>query len=324
MRESAATPGLTSVPTSVRDLMAPGSEHLQQMRESLAVVNGRRGSSEKPLPSAPLSAAVLDTRWQRLPQGGGCISEGPTEPADPEPADPERPCRAEAPGWEGALYFINIDANAGEVCGRSLHKVTLSGVRGFYTSSRLDEGLSGPEPPKLKTTMEKSVQVTTSARLGDEGQWSPVPAAGELGHGEQAARGGGTRTRSATLCTHLQVREGPGQREGVEKGAGATWKVLYRGDGEKKAQGQCPQTMHTKCSLCSTEERVRQEARAPGTTALRSCGGGLRVPLPATPPGGLGQTSPRYSHNGKRSTRSEQQNHGASTSPGLTLLETTF
>lgn len=114
VRESAATPGLTSVPTSVRDLMAPGSEHLQQMRESLAVVNGRRGSSEKPLPSAPLSAAVLDTRWQRLPQGGGCISEGPTEPADPELADPERPCRAEAPGWEGALYFINIDANAGE------------------------------------------------------------------------------------------------------------------------------------------------------------------------------------------------------------------
>lgn len=76
MRESAATPGLTSVPTSVRDLMAPGSEHLQQMRESLAVVNGRRGSSEKPLPSAPLSATVLDTRWQRLPRGWGVHLRG--------------------------------------------------------------------------------------------------------------------------------------------------------------------------------------------------------------------------------------------------------
>lgn len=122
----------------------------------------------------------------------------------------------------------------------SLHKVTLSGVWGFYTSSRLDEGLNGPEPPKLKTTMEKSVQVTTSARLSDEGQWSLVPAAGELGHGEQAARGGGTRTRSATLCTHLQARKGPGQREGVEKGAGATWKVLYRGDGEEKGTRTMP------------------------------------------------------------------------------------
>lgn len=140
--------------------------------------------------------------------------------------------------------------------------------------------------------MEKSVQVTTSARLGDEGQWSPVPAAGELGHGEQAARGGGTRTRSATLCTHLQAREGPGQREGVEKGAGATWEVLYRGDGEKKAQGQCPQTMHTKRSLCSTEQRVRQDARAPGTTALRSCGGGPGCHSQPPLLGGLGRHPP--------------------------------
>lgn len=51
----------------------------------MAVVPGRRGG-EKPLPPARLSAAVLDARRQRLPGGEGvrgCISDGPTELADP-------------------------------------------------------------------------------------------------------------------------------------------------------------------------------------------------------------------------------------------------
>lgn len=140
-RASAATPGLTSVPTSVGDLMAPGSEHLQQMRESLAVGNGRRGGSEKPLPSAHLSAAVLDARGQRLPRGRGVHlggAHGAGRPGTSLPGGSPRLGRC-------ALLSINIDTNTGEVCG-SLHKATLAAVRGFYTSGRLDEGLSGPDP----------------------------------------------------------------------------------------------------------------------------------------------------------------------------------
>lgn len=41
--ESSATHGLMAILTSVRYLMAPGSEHLQQTRKSSAVVNGKQG-----------------------------------------------------------------------------------------------------------------------------------------------------------------------------------------------------------------------------------------------------------------------------------------
>lgn len=116
--------------------MAPGSEHLQRMRESLAVVNGRQGSSESSLLSAHLSIAVLDTTWQQLPRGRGASPMGPGARLKPQLG-------------RCALLSINIDTDAGEGCGGSLHTVTLSGVRGCYTGGRLDEGLSAPEPPSL-------------------------------------------------------------------------------------------------------------------------------------------------------------------------------
>lgn len=82
----------------------------------------------------------------------------------------------------------------------------------------------------------------------------------------------------------MGLRKGQGKRGGVERGAVVTWKILYSGAREEKAQGQRPQTMQTKHSLCSTaKQKVPEEARSPGTTALRSCRGGPGMPFPATP-----------------------------------------
>lgn len=90
-----------------------------------------------------------------------------------------------------------------------------------------------------------------------------------------------------------RAREGPGKREGVEKGAVATWKVLYSGDGEEKGTRTMTPNHAHKTQLCSTaEQRVQQEARAPGMTTLGSRRGGPGMPFPGSPSWWLGADIP--------------------------------
>lgn len=142
--------------------------------------------------------------------------------------------------------------------------------------------LRGSEPSKLKTTVKRVLyKVTKSARLSEQSGGSALSLStwinvrGGLAW-EHTRCGGGTTTPSGALCTHLQGWGRARGTRGCRKGAVGTWKLLYSGDGRKKAQGQRPQTMQTKHSLCSTAKQrgragsslptnpgAQQEAQAP-------------------------------------------------------------
>lgn len=59
--ESAAAHGLMAAPP-LSGLMAPGSEHLQRTRKSLAVVNGRQGQQQEASSSYPLVGSCPRSR----------------------------------------------------------------------------------------------------------------------------------------------------------------------------------------------------------------------------------------------------------------------
>lgn len=139
--------------------------------------------------------------------------------------------------------------------------------------------------------MDNSVQVTTSARLSDEGAVEPGPCGG--GAGTRGSRPDVAEARGHGVQHYVHIyraRHGPGQREDVEKGAVATWKVLYRGDGEEKGtRTMTPNHADKMQPVQHRTEGPQQEARAPGTAALRSCRGGPGCHSQPPLLGGLGR-----------------------------------
>lgn len=133
--------------TSVRYLMAPGSEHLRQMGKSSAVGNGRQGRQQEASSFRPLVRSCSGHQRVAARNPSQCQALGATQqpelplgPAVPPPRGPRSCCRpvtsllGRRPRLERcALLSTHIDTDTGRGLWEKLFytESPFSGVQGF-------------------------------------------------------------------------------------------------------------------------------------------------------------------------------------------------
>lgn len=220
--------------------MAPGSEHLQQTRKSLAVVNGRQGRQQEASSFCPFVRSCSRHQTTAARTQAHCRVPGATglgflcSRARPPPATS---CGLQPQVRRVCSAFYKYRHQHRE---RSVGEVALQSPLSGVMQTR--GGTKWARAPQLKTVMTNSLQSNHICTAVSEGTAQPDPGGDAQGHLGGAARPWRRHVDMEwdTMYTFTGLGTGQGERQDVETGAVATWKILYSGDREKGTRTMTP------------------------------------------------------------------------------------